>query len=506
MQCCSPFAVERGSRQKSNQTGIPSQMKAQFENSSGFSFDDVRVHYNSDKPAKVQALAYTQGNEVYMGPGQEQHLGHELGHVVQQKAGMVRATTTIGGLPVNDDPEMEKQADRIGSPAVQMKREPVVQRLRLRLNDNIAENRQFGRLRQVPVSAPANIAVSNTPASNKLQKHYTPDVEGATIVDKLSSAFGRQCSEYGPAGAASTLGVNEDIILEGHGSDVGMEDYTPIKIAEIAQKIIMTCGYNAGNPWQGKLILLGCDTGQYAQAAAISLRAKVGFQVTVVGTERNIRVNEEAGGVHYAEEDWDGADAGAPTNLAAIMAFDDFLNRTLLPPMSQIISVLGDYDRLILDEQTLGAVPAAPVSNQFRAQILEINNRFANARMDIAGIAAPAQPADIQFPAGQLPAIQTHYRQAAVGNNIPIAPGLNANNIVANITVSLNALNVALGQFVIAGYTTGNMNIFSNAINPLFINVPNEYHILLDLIPEFRRAKSRRIDFNNAADIRSATV
>ena len=36
--CYSPFAVERGGRQKPNQTGIPSQMKAQFENSSGFSY------------------------------------------------------------------------------------------------------------------------------------------------------------------------------------------------------------------------------------------------------------------------------------------------------------------------------------------------------------------------------------------------------------------------------------------------------------------------------------
>jgi hypothetical protein len=33
-------------------------MKTRFENLSGLSFDDVRVHYNSNKPAQLQALAY----------------------------------------------------------------------------------------------------------------------------------------------------------------------------------------------------------------------------------------------------------------------------------------------------------------------------------------------------------------------------------------------------------------------------------------------------------------
>lgn len=94
-----------------NATGIPDTMKTRFENLSGFSFDDVRIHYNSDKPAQLQALAYTRGNQVYVGPGQEMHLGHELGHVVQQKTGTVRKTLTIGGLPVNDDKHLEHQAE-----------------------------------------------------------------------------------------------------------------------------------------------------------------------------------------------------------------------------------------------------------------------------------------------------------------------------------------------------------------------------------------------------------
>ena len=72
---------------------------------------NVRVHYNSEKPGSLQALAYTQGRHVYIGPGQEKHLEHELGHVIQQKQGLVKPNTYINGLPVNTDRSLEQQAE-----------------------------------------------------------------------------------------------------------------------------------------------------------------------------------------------------------------------------------------------------------------------------------------------------------------------------------------------------------------------------------------------------------
>lgn len=93
-------------------TGIPDNLKHRFESRSGYSFDDVRIHYNSEKPAQLQALAYTQGNEVYIGPGQERHLKHELAHVVQQKQGIVRANAEINGQPLNTEEALERAADR----------------------------------------------------------------------------------------------------------------------------------------------------------------------------------------------------------------------------------------------------------------------------------------------------------------------------------------------------------------------------------------------------------
>lgn len=104
-------------QQKPNLTGLPDQLKSGVEHLSGYSMDDVRVHYNSSQPATVQALAYTQGTDIHVAPGQEQHLPHEAWHVVQQMGDRVSPTTEVGGKPVNDDAMLEHEADVMGKQA-----------------------------------------------------------------------------------------------------------------------------------------------------------------------------------------------------------------------------------------------------------------------------------------------------------------------------------------------------------------------------------------------------
>ncbi|KAL0630563.1 hypothetical protein Q9L58_010589 [Maublancomyces gigas] len=90
------------------------------------SMDHLKVHYNSDKPAQLQAQAYAQGNEIHLGPGQERHLPHEAWHVVQQAQGRVRPTLQMKAGAVNDDPLLESEADRMGEKAAQFKGGQVV--------------------------------------------------------------------------------------------------------------------------------------------------------------------------------------------------------------------------------------------------------------------------------------------------------------------------------------------------------------------------------------------
>ena len=77
--------------------------------------NDVRVHANSSRPKQIHAHAYTQGADIYLGPGQERHLAHEAWHVVQQKRGGVKPTLSLSGAAINDDPAFERDADRMAA-------------------------------------------------------------------------------------------------------------------------------------------------------------------------------------------------------------------------------------------------------------------------------------------------------------------------------------------------------------------------------------------------------
>ncbi|WP_205010692.1 DUF4157 domain-containing protein [Nitrosomonas oligotropha] len=102
-----------------NNTGLPDNLKSGIESLSGLSMDSVRVHYNSSQPAQLNALAYAQGTDIHVAPGQEQHLPHEAWHVVQQAQGRVQPTMQMKeGIPINDDRGLEHEADVMGAKAL----------------------------------------------------------------------------------------------------------------------------------------------------------------------------------------------------------------------------------------------------------------------------------------------------------------------------------------------------------------------------------------------------
>ena len=121
-------AAQRAEAPRPNNTGMPDNLKSGIESLSGFSMDDVRVHYNSSKPATVQALAYTQGTDIHVAPGQEKCLPHEAWHVAQQMAGRVSPTTNINGMPVNDNAALEHEADVMGEKAVMQRKGAVIEK------------------------------------------------------------------------------------------------------------------------------------------------------------------------------------------------------------------------------------------------------------------------------------------------------------------------------------------------------------------------------------------
>lgn len=102
-----------------NRTGLPDALKSGIEDLSGLSMDGVRVYYKSAQPAQRQALAYAQGKQIHLAPGQEAHLPHEAWHVVQQAQGRVRPTMQQrDGLAINDDAGLEREATEMGERAL----------------------------------------------------------------------------------------------------------------------------------------------------------------------------------------------------------------------------------------------------------------------------------------------------------------------------------------------------------------------------------------------------
>lgn len=100
-------------------TALPGAMRRAMEQLSGLDLGTVQVHHNSPQPAALGALAYAQGRDIHLAPGQAEHLPHEAWHVVQQGQGRVRASSQIAGQPANTDAVLERDADTMGTLASQ---------------------------------------------------------------------------------------------------------------------------------------------------------------------------------------------------------------------------------------------------------------------------------------------------------------------------------------------------------------------------------------------------
>jgi len=105
------------------QNGLPGPVQTSLETTFGHDFSNVSIHKSSSKATQVGALAFAQGNDIHFAPGQfnphtssgRQIIGHEFAHVVQQREGRVNPTTQVAGMPVNDNPSLEKEADVQGA-------------------------------------------------------------------------------------------------------------------------------------------------------------------------------------------------------------------------------------------------------------------------------------------------------------------------------------------------------------------------------------------------------
>jgi hypothetical protein len=123
VQCKSAFGVDAFRVSLQPKTGgqpLPTEVRSKMESAFGADFSDVRVHVGHEA-SRIGAIAYTWGSNIHFAPGHynphtlqgQKVLGHELWHVVQQKAGRVK-NPFGSGVAVVQDHSLEAEADRMG--------------------------------------------------------------------------------------------------------------------------------------------------------------------------------------------------------------------------------------------------------------------------------------------------------------------------------------------------------------------------------------------------------
>ncbi|MEZ4707546.1 MAG: DUF4157 domain-containing protein [Caldilineaceae bacterium] len=233
-------------------TSLPTSLMNGLEALSGRDLSEVYIHRNSVKPSQLNALAYTQGQNIYLGPGQEKHLPHEGWHVVQQMQGRVHPVSRLKDMSINDNLALEHEADVMG----------------LRANE-IAQSRQFPFYHQSTSSSqPRNQESFPIQMGGAIAGLAAAEVIGIIgIIAGVASAFGvPAATQNGKSGMGEPLMlsmddkyamsstsiaqlenitralffVELDKISSSQGNEDNQEDLRSTAIGNVKQKIVTT--------------------------------------------------------------------------------------------------------------------------------------------------------------------------------------------------------------------------------------------------------------------------
>ena len=251
-----------------NRTGLPDALKSGVESLSGLAMDDVRVHYNSSQPANLQALAYAQGTDIHVAPGQERHVPHEAWHVVQQKQGRVKPMMQMkDGVPVNDDKGLEHEADLMGVKVLSGTRH--IHRSDTGVADGVVRHGGKGRQTayQKRINRENTVAqrmVVNIGRKNLAELDW---VTLSTIGFALDESGFEQMIVNLPKADFSKVGLTERIYLVGHGT--GVQTVGNLKEDAINQ-LGLQLKKSLPEHYMGDIVAMNCRAGQIPEGVGMS--------------------------------------------------------------------------------------------------------------------------------------------------------------------------------------------------------------------------------------------
>lgn len=288
---------------RENNTGMPDNLKAGVESLSGIDMRDVRVHYNSSKPAEIGALAYTQGTNIHVAPGQERHLPHEAWHVVQQAQGRVQPTMQVKkGFLVNNDDRLEREADVMGKKIGDLNSRQQVHlypynsgsdeyfslQYNTRKNNNTISQYKFVN---------NSSSVIQLQWDSKIKGEQLEDNIGVVAVVATGGVFGghtRIYLEY-PDYTLTRESTEVDIVSSSKSSQVTMIELTYDDVIKTGSK---TKPDKSENTWQTGGFITSSDkspTGRAVSGLRIDIKQLANFDPKRLGSAKNIYTIQKSG-------------------------------------------------------------------------------------------------------------------------------------------------------------------------------------------------------------------
>nr|CUM58384.1 protein of unknown function [Planktothrix agardhii] len=168
-----PMQVKLNLAPRDSVQSLPIPIQRKMEWAFNTNFSGVRVH-TGPQAKQIQAKAFTQGSDIHFQPDQynphsqqgQELLGHELTHVVQQRAGRVNKKPQSKGNRINFDYQLEAEADNLGAKASQGER---VEVLGAKSLPKLYSSKTIQRKTQQLTPLPDNVVTTGKIFSNKTE-------------------------------------------------------------------------------------------------------------------------------------------------------------------------------------------------------------------------------------------------------------------------------------------------------------------------------------------------
>lgn len=335
---------------------LPAPLRHGIEALSGLAMDQVRVHADSPAPARLGALAFAQGTDIHLGPGQQQHLPHEAWHVVQQLQGRVKPTLQLrAAVPANADAALEHEADVMGQRALRLPVGPapaalhapvtagvaVVQRLTAELEAKYENGDTVDSMMLRNWQEDAKLSDDDMQALDKakrlveacehLEAHEVPAPRKnrvaaiLTVLDRLASARAQQPApptlrERVSAALGMSDTITNMVLSGGKASDKALGEF--LDLGRPDTEAILQCVASGKNTLRGVLSLLNNHAANYTRDELLGWAGSHGDAATeraLVDTAHEINPGYVAKWLSY------GVTAASPSQLRQLVRFQALL-------------------------------------------------------------------------------------------------------------------------------------------------------------------------------------